>query len=255
VNGAPEVLVERRGRILIMTINRPESRNAANLAVSQGLADAVDQLDADPGLSVGIVTGSGGSFCSGMDLKAFSAGEIPAIEGRGLGFTERLPKKPVIAAVEGHAVAGGTELVLATDLVVAARSARFGLPEVRRGLIAGGGGLLRLHQRIPFQKAMELIFTGDTFSGEEGLAFGFVNVLAEDGRALEEAIKLADRIAKNAPLALAASKDIVIASSDWSASEMWRKQRPYLEQVLSSDDAQEGARAFAEKREPKWKGS
>jgi enoyl-CoA hydratase len=252
---ADEVLVERRGRTLIMTINRPEAKNAANLAVSQGLADAVDELDASPELTVGILTGAGGTFCSGMDLKAFAAGEFPAIEGRGLGFTERLPKKPIISAVEGHAVAGGTELVLATDLIVAAKSARFGLPEVKRGLVAGGGGLLRLHHRIPYQKAMELILTGDTFSGEEGVALGFVNVLAEDGHALDEALKLADRISQNGPLAIAASKEIVINSSEWSTSEMWQKQLEYLIPVFTSKDAQEGPRAFAEKREPNWTGT
>jgi enoyl-CoA hydratase len=238
-----------------MTINRPEAKNAANLAVSQGLADAVDELDANRELTVGILTGSGGTFCSGMDLKAFAAGEFPAIEGRGLGFTERLPKKPIISAVEGHAVAGGTELVLATDLIVAAKSARFGLPEVKRGLVAGGGGLLRLHHRIPYQKAMELILTGDTFSGEEGLALGFVNVLAEDGHALDDALKLADRISKNGPLAIAASKEIVINSSEWSTSEMWQKQLEYLIPVFTSKDAQEGPRAFAEKRPPNWTGT
>jgi enoyl-CoA hydratase len=252
---ADEVLVERRGRTLIMTINRPEAKNAANLVVSQGLADAVDELDASPELTVGILTGAGGTFCSGMDLKAFAAGEFPAIEGRGLGFTERLPKKPIISAVEGHAVAGGTELVLATDLIVAAKSARFGLPEVKRGLVAGGGGLLRLHHRIPYQKAMELILTGETFSGEEGVALGFVNVLAEDGHALDEALKLADRISQNGPLAIAASKEIVINSSEWSTSEMWQKQLEYLIPVFTSKDAQEGPRAFAEKREPNWTGT
>ncbi|MGO9382497.1 MAG: crotonase/enoyl-CoA hydratase family protein [Mycobacterium sp.] len=252
---ADEVLTERHGRALVITINRPEAKNAANLAVSQGLADAVDELDANPELSVAVLTGAGGTFCSGMDLKAFSAGEFPAIEGRGLGFTEKLPRKPIISAVEGHAVAGGTELVLATDLIVAAKSARFGLPEVKRGLVAGGGGLLRLQHRIPYQKAMELILTGDTFTGEEGLAFGFVNVLAEDGHALEEALKLSERITKNGPLAIAASKEIVINSSDWSSSEMWQRQMEYLIPVFTSKDAQEGPRAFAEKREPKWTGS
>jgi enoyl-CoA hydratase len=249
---AGEVLVERHGRTLTMTINRPEARNAANLAVSQGLADAVDVLDVDPNLSVGIVTGSGGNFCSGMDLKAFSDGEIPAIEGRGLGFTERLPTKPIIAAVEGYAVAGGTELVLATDLIVAAKSARFGLPEVKRGLIAGGGGLLRLPHRIPYQKAMELILTGDLFSGEQAFAMGLVNVLAEDGEALEQAVALAERITRNAPLAIATSKEVVVKSADWTAAEMWRRQREFLEPVLTSNDALEGSRAFAERREPQW---
>ncbi|OJZ68982.1 enoyl-CoA hydratase [Mycobacterium paraffinicum] len=250
-----EVLVERRGRTLIMTINRPEARNAANLAVSQGLADAVDELDADPALSVGILTGSGGNFCSGMDLKAFATGEFPALEGRGLGFTERLPRKPIISAVEGYALAGGTELVLATDLIVAARSAKFGLPEVKRGLVAGGGGLLRLHHRIPYQKALELILTGDSFTGEEGLTMGFVNVLADDGKALEEAITLSERISRNGPLALATSKAIVVESSEWSSAEMWQKQRELLAPVFGSKDAQEGTRAFAEKREPQWTGT
>ncbi len=252
---ADEVLVERRGRTLIMTINRPDSRNAANLAVSQQLADAVDCLDADPGLAVGIITGSAGNFCSGMDLKGFSDGEIPAIEGRGLGFTERPPKKPMIAAVEGYAVAGGMELVLSTDLVVAAKSAKFGLPEVKRGLIAGGGGLLRLHRRIPYQKAMELILTGDLFSGEQGFALGLVNVLSEDGRALEPAVELAERISRNAPLAITTSKEIAIKCSDWTTAEMWERQREFLEPVLTSNDAQEGSRAFAERREPRWTGT
>jgi enoyl-CoA hydratase len=150
------VLTERRGRTLLITINRPEARNAFNLAVCQGLADAVDDLDSDNELSVGILTGAGGTFCAGMDLKAFATGEAPTIPGRGIGFTERPPRKPIISAVEGHALAGGTELVLATDLVVAAENAKFGIPEVKRGLVAAGGGPLRLPHRIPYQKAMEL---------------------------------------------------------------------------------------------------
>ena len=152
----PEVLVEQRGRILIITINRPKAKNAVNLAVAKGLAEAVDRLDADAGLSVGILTGAGGSFCAGMDLKAFARGEFPIVEGRGMGFTERPPTKPLIAAVEGYALAGGTELALATDLIVASKDSAFGIPEVRRGLVAGGGGLLRLPQRIPSAIAMEL---------------------------------------------------------------------------------------------------
>ena len=143
-NSEPEVLVEQRDRILIITINRPKAKNAVNYAVSRGLADAVDRLDDDPGLSVGILTGAGGSFCAGMDLKAFARGEVPVVEGRGMGFTERPPVKPLIAAVEGYALAGGTELALATDLIVASKDSAFGIPEVKRGLVAGGGGLLRL---------------------------------------------------------------------------------------------------------------
>lgn len=155
------VLVEQRDRILIITINRPEAKNAVNAEVSHALAAATDRLDEDPGLSVGIVTGAGGTFCAGMDLKAFARGENVAVKGRGLGFTERPPAKPIIAAVEGYALAGGTELALATDLIVAATNSAFGIPEVKRGLVAAGGGLLRLPQRIPYQIAMELALTGD----------------------------------------------------------------------------------------------
>ena len=160
----PAVLVEQRDRILIVTINRPKAKNAVNLAVSQGLADAMDRLDGDPGLSVGIVTGAGGSFCAGMDLKAFARGERCDIDGRSLGFTQRPPAKPLIAAVEGYALAGGTEVALSCDLIVASRESAFGIPEVKRGLVAGGGGLLRLPQRIPYAIAMELALTGDNLT-------------------------------------------------------------------------------------------
>lgn len=250
-----EVLVERRGRTLVITINRPDARNAVNLAVSRGLADAVDELDDSPELSVAVLTGSGGNFCAGMDLKAFAAGEYPYIPGRGMGFTERPPRKPIISAVEGFALAGGTELALATDLVVAARGARFGIPEVKRGLVAGGGALLRLQQRIPYQKALELALTGENFTAEEGATFGFVNVLAEPGAALTEALRLADRITANGPLAVAVTKEILVESRYWSADEMWQKQMELLAPVFGSKDAQEGAKAFAEKRDPEWTGT
>ncbi|MEE2058550.1 crotonase/enoyl-CoA hydratase family protein [Rhodococcus artemisiae] len=250
-----EVLLERRGRILIVTINRPDARNAVNLAVSRQLADAMDELDESSDLSVGILTGAGGNFSAGMDLKAFAAGEIVAIEGRGLGFTERPPAKPLIAAVEGNALAGGTEIVLATDLVVAARDAKFGLPEVKRGLVAGGGGLLRLPDRIPYQKAVELALTGDTFTAEEGAGYGFVNVVAESGKALDEAVRLAERITENGPLAVAATKRIIAESRTWTDEEKWRKQIELLAPVFMSKDAAEGAKAFAEKRKPNWTGA
>ncbi|KDE99143.1 enoyl-CoA hydratase [Mycolicibacterium aromaticivorans JS19b1 = JCM 16368] len=249
------VLRERQGRILVITINRPEARNAVNLAVSQGLADAVDELDADPDLTVGVVTGAGGNFCSGMDLKAFAAGEAVAIPGRGIGFTERPPRKPLIAAVEGYAVAGGTEVVLGTDLVVASTTARFGIPEVKRGLVAAGGGLLRLPHRIPYQKAFELALTGETFTAEQGEAWGFVNVLTEPGEALAGAIELAGKISANGPLAVAATKDVLLQSADWSRAEMWKKQMELIIPVFSSNDAREGAVAFAEKRVPNWTGT
>nr|WP_198428628.1 crotonase/enoyl-CoA hydratase family protein [Nocardia bovistercoris] len=247
-------MVERRGRTLVITINRPDARNAVNLAVAQGLADALDELDASPELSVAVLTGSGGNFSAGMDLKAFSKGEFPYIPGRGLGFTEKPPVKPLIAAVEGFALAGGTELVLATDLVVAAKDATFGVPEVKRGLVAGGGALLRLWRRIPYQKALELSLTGDSFTAEEAANWGFVNVLAEPGQALEQALALADRITANGPIAVAVTKEVIVKASEWSAEEMWQKQMELIGPVFGTDDAKEGAQAFAEKRAPNWTG-
>jgi enoyl-CoA hydratase len=250
-----EVLTERRGRTLIITINRPEARNAANKAVAEGLAAACDELDDTPELSAAVLTGAGGNFCAGMDLKAFAAGELAYVPGRGLGFTERPPRKPLISAVEGHAVAGGTELVLATDLVVAAKDAKFGIPEVKRGLVAAGGGLLRLPHRIPYQKALELALTGESFTAEQGAQWGFVNVLTEPGEALAGAIELAERITANGPLAVAVTKDIMVQSADWSSDEMWQKQGELISPVFASNDAKEGAIAFAQKRAPNWTGT
>ncbi|MEZ0351502.1 crotonase/enoyl-CoA hydratase family protein [Mycobacterium sp. pR1184] len=251
----PEVLTEQRGRILIITINRPKAKNAVNSAVANGLAAAVDRLDAEPGLSVGILTGAGGSFCAGMDLKAFARGELPIVEGRGMGFTERPPVKPLIAAVEGYALAGGTELALATDLIVASKDAAFGIPEVKRGLVAGGGGLLRLPQRIPSAIAMELALTGENLTAERAAALGMVNVLAEPGKALDAAIDLAERIAANGPLAVAATKRIIVESRGWNPDTMFAEQNKLLAPVFSSNDAKEGAIAFAEKRAPQWTGT
>src|SRR3954452_9177864 len=254
-NSENAVLVEQRDRILVITINRPEAKNAVNAAVSHGLAEAMDRLDDDPALSVGIVTGAGGSFCAGMDLKAFARGENVVVEGRGMGFTERPPAKPLIAAVEGYALAGGTELALATDLIVASKDSAFGIPEVRRGLVAGGGGLLRLPQRIPYAIAMELALTGENLPAERAHELGLVNLLAEPGSALEAAIGLAERISSNGPLAVAATKRIIVESRGWSPDEMWTKQTKILAPVFMSNDAREGAVAFAEKRQPKWTGS
>jgi enoyl-CoA hydratase/carnithine racemase len=250
-----EILRERHGRVLVITINRPESRNAVNLAVSQGLADAVDELDSNPDLSVAVLTGAGGNFCAGMDLNAFAAGEVVAIPGRGIGFTEQPPRKPIISAVEGYALAGGTEVVLATDLVVASREAKFGIPEVKRGLVAAGGGLLRLHRRIPYQKALQLALTGDSFTAEQGAHWGFVNVVTEPGQALAGAIELAERITENGPLAVATTKEILVKSTGWSEDEMWKKQLELIIPIFTSNDAKEGAIAFAEKRKPNWTGS
>jgi enoyl-CoA hydratase len=251
----PEVLVEQRGRILIITINRPKAKNAVNLAVAKGLAEAVDRLDDEAGLSVGILTGAGGSFCAGMDLKAFARGEFPIVEGRGMGFTERPPTKPLIAAVEGYALAGGTELALATDLIVASKDSAFGIPEVRRGLVAGGGGLLRLPQRIPSAIAMELALTGENLSAERAHALGMVNALAEPGGALDAAIALAEKIAANGPLAVAVTKQIIVESRSWNPKDFFAEQGKLLTPVFGSNDAKEGAVAFAEKRAPQWTGT
>src|SRR5271170_3726003 len=252
---APAVLVEQRDRVLLITINRPQAKNAVNAAVSRALADATDRLDEDPGLSVGVLTGAGGSFCAGMDLKAFARGENVIVEGRGMGFTERPPVKPLIAAVEGYALAGGTELALATDLIVASKDAAFGIPEVKRGLVAGGGGLLRLPERIPPAIAMELALTGESFSAERAHALGMVNMLAEPGGALDAAIELAERITVNGPLAVAATKRIIVESRGWSPDNMFGEQNKILMPVFSSNDAREGAIAFAEKRPARWTGT
>ena len=249
------VLVETRDNVLVMTINRPEARNAVNGAVATGLAAALDQLDEETGLSVGVLTGAGGTFSSGMDLKGFLTGDSPVVEGRGLaGLTQAPPKKPLIAAVEGWALAGGFEMVLACDLVVAARTSRFGLPEVKRSLVAGGGGLLRLPQRLPYHVAMEISLTGDPIDAERGHHYGLVNRLVDEGKALEGALALAAEIAANGPLALAATKQILRSSLDWTEAQGWTNQNDIMMPVFASADAREGATAFAEKRPPKWQG-
>jgi enoyl-CoA hydratase len=251
----PEVLVVQEDRVLVITINRPEAKNAVNAAVSRGLAEAMDRLDEDTGLSVGVLTGAGGTFSAGMDLKAFARGENVVVAGRGMGFTERPPAKPLIAAVEGFALAGGTELALATDLIVASTDAVFGIPEVKRGLVAGGGGLLRLPQRIPYAIAMELALTGDNLPASRAHELGLVNVLAEPGKTLDAARELAGRITANGPLAVAATKRIVTESRGWHPDVMFREQVKILAPVFMSNDAKEGAIAFAEKRPPKWTGT
>jgi enoyl-CoA hydratase len=250
-----EVLVERIGQVLVVTINRPAARNAVNLVVSKAIAAAMDELDADPVLTLGVLTGAGGTFCSGMDLKAFVAGERPSLPGRGFGgITRTPPNKPLIAAVEGYALAAGCELVLACDLVTAAENAKFGIPQAKCGLVAAAGGLLRLPRRIPQNIAMELALTGDFLSAADAHRYGLVNRLTQVGGALDVALGLAEKIAANGPLAVAVSKRIVRESLDWSASDMWDKQAELIAPVFSSADAQEGATAFAEKRAPRWTG-
>ncbi|MGK5532039.1 crotonase/enoyl-CoA hydratase family protein [Streptomyces sp. URMC 129] len=249
-----EVLVGYRPGIMVITINRPRAKNAVTRAVAERIATALDELDHRADLLVGVITGAGGTFCAGMDLKGFLRGERPSIEGRGFaGVTEAPPKKPLIAAVEGYALAGGCEIVLACDLVVAARSARFGIPEVKRGLVAAGGGLLRLPHRVPEQIAMELALTGDMLSAERAYQVGLVNSLTAEGGALDGALELGARIAANGPLAVLAGKRVIREHQQWPEQERFVRQRDIVEPVLASEDAKEGARAFAEKRRPNWR--
>ncbi|MFI5956038.1 crotonase/enoyl-CoA hydratase family protein [Cryptosporangium sp. NPDC051539] len=250
-----EVLVDHADGVAVITINRPAARNAVNGAVSAGVSAALDELDERDDLTIGIITGAGGTFCAGMDLKAFVAGENPNDEKRGFGgITMAPPHKPVIAAVEGWALAGGCEIALACDLIVAAEDAKFGIPEVKRGLVAAAGGLVRLPRRIPAAVAMELALTGDPLPAVDAYRLGLVNQLTTPGGALEAARALGARIAANGPLAVAATKQIIVQSQDWTEAELWAKQGPLVAPVLGSADAQEGSRAFAEKRAPVWKG-
>jgi enoyl-CoA hydratase len=250
-----EVLEEHAGRVAVITINRPQARNAINHAVSAAIAEALDELDARDDLTVGVITGAGGTFSSGMDLKAFLAGENVTVPGRGLaGLCQRPPAKPLIAAVEGWALAGGCEVALACDLIVAADDAKFGIPEAKRGLVAGAGGLVRLPRRIPAGIAMELALTGDPLPATDAHRLGLVNHLTPPGQALPGALTLAARIAVNGPLAVAAAKQIITQQADWSMAEVWEKQEPLMRPAFESQDAREGALAFAEKRAPVWQG-
>jgi enoyl-CoA hydratase len=255
MNDNATVLTERRARVLLITINRPDQRNAVNLAVAQGIATALDELDDDTGLSVGVLTGAGKGFCAGMDLKAFVAGERPHVAGRGFaGIVERPPVKPLVAAVEGFAVAGGLEVALACDVIVASRGARLGIPEVKRSLVAAGGALLRLPRVLPQTVAMELALTGEPILAERAYELGLVNRLAEPGDTAQVALELAEAIAVNAPLALAATKRILTEAVDWPDAEFFARQREIVEPVMRSEDAREGATAFAERRDPVWRG-
>jgi enoyl-CoA hydratase len=249
------VLTERRGRVLLVTLDRPDARNAVNAALAAGIAAALDELDGDDELAVGVLTGAGRGFSSGMDLKAFVRGESPHVERRGFaGIAERSADKPLIAAIEGFDVAGGLEIALACDLIVAARGAKLGIPEVKRSLVAAAGALLRLPRRVPYGVAMELALTGDTITAERAYELGLVNRLAEQGGAVDAAFELAAAIAKNGPLALDATKAILEQQFDWSDDEFWQRQGELSGPVFTSEDAREGATAFAEKRDPVWRG-
>jgi enoyl-CoA hydratase len=249
---ADEVLTERRDRVLVITLNRPEARNAINTALAQALTAAIEELDSDDGLTAGVLTGAGGGFSAGMDLKAF------ATEGPPKGFDDFLrkgAKKPLIAAIEGFAVAGGLEIAVTCDLLVAASGVKLGIPEVGVGLFAAGGALMRLPRLVPYGVAMEMALTGDPITAEKALEYGLVARVTEPGKAVDEAIALASRIAKNAPLSVAASKQLIVDSFGRTEEEFWEHQLPQLREVFASDDAKEGPRSFAEKRAPKWTGS
>lgn len=248
------VLTDIADGVITITINRPEAKNAVNRDVAEGIAAAMEQLDSDDSLTIGIVTGAGGTFCSGMDLKAFLKGETPMVKGKGFaGFVEDPPAKPLIAAVDGYALAGGMEVAIGCDMVVANKDAQFGIPEVKRGLAAGAGALLKLPRMLPKRFAMELALTGDFISAERAYEIGFVNRVV-DGPAIEGARELAATIAANGPLAVRKSKEVIAKTEDWSHDEMWKKQGEIINPVFVSEDAREGAAAFAEKRKPQWKG-
>ncbi len=249
------VLTEVREGALLITLNRPDQRNAVNAAVAEGVAGALDRLDADDALAVGVLAGAGRGFCAGMDLKAFVTGERPWFEDRGFaGITQRAARKPLIAAIEGFAMAGGLEVALACDLIVAAAGAKLGIPEVKRGLVAAGGALLHLPRRIPHHVAMEMALTGDPISAERAYELGLVNRVAEPDHAVTEALTLGAEIAANGPLAVIGSKRIIQESRDWPADRMWQLQDKVSDPILASEDAREGSTAFAEKREPNWRG-
>ena len=249
-----ELLTREEDGILIITINRPEAKNAMTKAASEGIAAALDRLDAEDHLRVGILTGAGGTFCSGMDLKGFLRGESPSVEGRGFGgLTEQKPAKPLIAAVEGYALAGGLELMIACDLVVANSSAKFGIPEAKRGLAAAAGGLMVLPDLIPHKVAMELALTGEFITAERAYQLGMVNRVT-DGPAMEGALELARAINANGPLAVRVSKQIIEESRGWPLDKRYEEQAKLLPQVFMSQDAREGSLAFAEKRAPNWQG-
>ena len=249
-----EVLTSEEDGILVVTINRPDAKNAMTKAAAEGIAAAMDRLDSDDNLRVGILTGAGGTFCSGMDLKGFLRGESPSVEGRGFGgVVQQPPEKPLIAAVEGYALAGGLELMIACDLVVASAGAKFGIPEVKRGLVAAAGGVMMLPDQIPERIAMELALTGDFIDAPRAYELGLINRVT-DGDALSGAKELAARIVANGPLAVRVSKQVIKQSRGWPMDERYKRQTQLIAPVFVSEDAREGAAAFAEKRAPNWKG-
>jgi enoyl-CoA hydratase len=252
---ADEILRERIGHVEVLTINRPEARNAINLATAQALSTALDELEIDDDCWVVVLTGSEDkAFSAGMDLKAFASGEFPITEKGFGGITKRDFPKPLIAAVNGSALAGGFEIMLSCDLVVAADHAKFGIPEVARGLVAGAGGLIRLPKRVPMAVALELALTAEPIDASKALAIGLINRVVPSASLRDEALALAERIAKNAPMAVRVSKQVMRDAAERSEAEAWSINDAAFGAIGQSADAMEGAIAFAEKREPNWQG-
>lgn len=252
---SPPVRVERRGAVLVITFDRPEVRNAVNRAASEIVAAAMDDLDADDTLAAGVVTGAGGYFSAGMDLKAFARGEFPGVAVRGFaGMTQKASTKPLIAAVEGPALAGGFEIAVACDLIVAAEDATFGIPEVKRGLVAIAGALRQLPRRVPRGIAKELALTGLPITAARAAELGLVNRVVPTGTALDAALEIAEAIAENAPGAVRVTKQILDEQDAWDGDDFWVRQGELAGPVIIGPDAREGAAAFIEKRAPRWAG-
>lgn len=257
----PAVLVERRGNVMVITINRPEARNAVNGAVSIGVGDALDEAQHDAGVRAVVITGAGDkSFCAGADLKAISRRENLYHPDHGewgfAGYVHHFIDKPTIAAVNGTALGGGTELALASDLVVADERAKFGLPEVKRGLVAAAGGVFRIVQQLPRKVGMELLLTGEPITASDAYEWGLINQVVKEGSVLEAALALAARVTVNAPLSVQASKRIAYGVDDGVVTDEepgWERTMNEMRVLIRSEDAKEGPLAFAEKREPVWK--
>ncbi len=248
---------EQRGPFAVVKINRPEARNAVNGAVAQGIEEAIDKIEADDSIWVGILTGEPPVFCAGADLKEINSGNAAALQTKRGGFggiTQRERTKPIIAAVDGPALAGGTEIVLSCDLVVASTTATFGIPEVKRSLVAGAGGLFRLPRKIPFNLAMELALTGDPITAELAHHHGLVNRLCEPGQALDVATALAEQVCANAPVAVRETRKIVLEATNAPDDVGWKMSMEGMAKAMSSEDFSEGLTAFIEKRPPKWTG-